>query len=229
MTMKVIIALPVPVSFISGVERHLADKKPHSHYERNRIGHGCYKYNLVSALISVQEEYKKRFEWIDKAYWRIVISILDTIDAIGAGLIEMAVKQAAVGFRQIAAASNKLSIQPAENPAYGERHIVGLEIDKGKAEIRALAEKIDEALRDVSKGTGRRFCDRIKRPFTPYLAVIRQGRTTRALSTTFALETVFDPPVGCVLDRIILHISGKMTDGERYESQKTVRLTNPAR
>jgi 2'-5' RNA ligase len=207
----------------------LADKKPHSHYERNRLGPGAYENKLVSALVSVREEYKKRFEWIDKAYWRIVISILDNIDALGAGLIEMAVKQTAVGFRQIPVTSNNLSTQPAENSAYGERHIVGLETDKGKNEIRALAEKIDEALRDVSKGTGRTFCDRIKRPFTPYLAVIRQGRTTRALNTGFALETIFDPPIGCVLDRIILHISGKMTGGERYESQKTVRLMNPAR
>jgi hypothetical protein len=195
--MKVVIALPLPLSFISEVERHLVDKKPHSHYEINKVVYGgYYEYNRVSALVSVQEEYTKRFEWIDKAYWRIVISIPDNIDAVGAGLIEMAVKQAAVGFRQIPVTSNNLSTQPTENLYYGNRYTVCLEIDKGKDEIRILAEKIDEALRDVSKGTGRRFCDRIKRPFTPYLAVIRQGRTTRALDTGFALKTVFNPSLG---------------------------------
>jgi hypothetical protein len=99
-----------------------------------------------------------------------------------------------------------------------------VEFDKGKNEITMLAEKIDEVLTKESKETGHTFRNRIKRPFTPYLAIIRQGRTMRALSTGFGRETVFEPPVECALNRIVLNISGKLSNGEQYRSQKLVKL-----
>jgi hypothetical protein len=213
---KVIIALPIPLSFAAEVEKQLMDKKLHF---RGWISvHGKDKKHFER--ISVREEYRKRFEWIPKAYRRITVAIFDNIDTVTAGLIAMAVKQAAVGSSQIHITSNRLSTQPEEDPRLWYRRIVGLDIDKGKTEIIRLADKIDKALTQVSIETNHALSNRIKRPFTPYLAIIRQSRTTRALATNFAHETVFEPPLECVLNRIIVNIS----NGKDYRVQKLIWL-----
>jgi hypothetical protein len=215
-TVKVIIALPLPVPFAAELEKHLTDKKTHFRGWISVQGKDKKHFEQISA----REEYRKRFEWIPKAYRRIAVAIFDNVDAAAAGLLEMAVKQAAVGSSQIHISSNRLSTQPEEDPRLGYRHIVGLDIDKGKTEIIRLAEMIDKALMQISIETSHVLSNRIKRPFTPYLAIIRQGRTTRALATNFARETVFEPPLECVLNRIIVNIS----NGKDYRVQKLIWL-----
>ncbi|MDR0583265.1 MAG: hypothetical protein LBG57_02805 [Treponema sp.] len=235
--MKVIIALPVPMPFMAEVEKHLAEKRldfrgwiPQWKLRKLRKTNKKRYERLVEEgkrkrfeWVSPRDEYGKRFEWIPKAYWRITIALFNNVDAADAGLLAMAVKQAAVAFKQILITSNGLSTQPVEDPHLGSRRIVGLEIDKGKTGIIQLAEKIDEALAKISKETGRSFCNKIKRPFTPYLALIRRGGTTRSLSTDFARETIFKPPLECVLKRIIVNISS----GKDYRLQKLVKLRHP--
>jgi hypothetical protein len=88
--------------------------------------------------------------------------------------------------------------------------------------MAALADSIDAMLMRIGEATGNTFHEKIKRPFIPYVVVVRRGRPRNPVG--MYNDLLLDPPLECVLDKVAVYMSEKRPSGKVWTAQKVFRL-----
>jgi hypothetical protein len=105
---------------------------------------------------------------------------------------------------------------------------IALKFKDGIEEMTALADNIDARLMRVGKKIGYIFHERIKRPFIPYVVVVRRGRPRFPVGLhskgKYFKDMTINPPLECVLDKVAVYISDKQSSGDVWTAQKVFRL-----
>jgi hypothetical protein len=96
--------------------------------------------------------------------------------------------------------------------------------------MTALADSIDTALMRTGKETDYMIHERIQRPFIPYVVIVRRGRPRNPVALYnkgklfHNINMMFNPPLECVLDKVTVYMSDKMSSGDVWTAQKVFRL-----
>jgi 2'-5' RNA ligase len=111
---------------------------------------------------------------------------------------------------------------------WGGVDCIALKFKDGVKEMTALADSIDTRLMRIGKTIGYIFRERIKRPFIPYVVLVRRGRPRNPVGLRpkgkYSQAMTFNPPLECVLDKVAVYISEKQSSGNVWTAQKVFRL-----
>jgi 2'-5' RNA ligase len=226
-TMRVYVALPLPDTF---------------------------KAELRRRLLPLRKE-NPQYHWVDDAEdLHITISFPGELDEHGTQFVLNAVRESVAGFGPIRVSSPGLflcafwrdrigqSLDPSrslwlfgssqKNPSrWGGVDCVALKFKDGVEEMAALADNIDTALMRRGKETDFSIQEKVRRPFIPYVVLVRRGRPRNTIvlyrKGKYYKDMTLNPPLECVLDKATVYISGKRSSGDVWTTQKEFPLTKP--
>jgi len=189
----------------------------------------------ISARLGALKKENPKYRWLDGQDMRITTNFYGKVDAAGAGLVQSAVKLAAAGFGPFTMSVGSMGIN--WDLMRVARHVnntrvavawQSLFVRKGIDEMTALADKIDATLAEISKHSRSSFRDRIKRPFKPYITIVRMGRPRESIvvrrnGRTFS-RYPFKPAPEYLVQEAAVYVSGRLPDGARRTFRTLVRL-----
>jgi 2'-5' RNA ligase len=165
----------------------------------------------------------------------ITISFPGEVDVRGTGFVLNVVRDSAAGFGPIRTNASGLFLcafhRSFKSPVsarsrwlfgcgrknhsrWGGVDCIALQFKDGIEEMTALADSIDAAL---MQRAGYMFHEKIKRPFIPYIVVVRRGRPRNRIGLghkgKYLRDMTLNPPLECVLDKAAVYISDKQSSG----------------
>jgi 2'-5' RNA ligase len=211
----------------------------------------AFKAELSRQLLPLRKA-NSQYQWVDQAEdLHIPINFPGEVDAHSTPFILNAVRESAAAFGPIRISAPGLylcafwrerkgqSSDPSNSrwlfghsqknrSRWGGVDCIALQFKKGIEEMTALADSIDTGLMRAGKTTGFMFREKIKRPFIPYIVLVRRGRprNTIVLRCTgkYLPGICFNPPLECVIDKVGVYMSDKMASGDVWTAQKEFRL-----
>jgi 2'-5' RNA ligase len=180
---------------------------------------GTFKAELRRRLLPFRKE-NPSYRWVDDAEdLHITINFPGEMEVYGTQFVLDAVRQSAAGFGPIRTSAAAFFLC-----AY---HCTAIKFRDGVEEMTALADSIDAALTRIGNKTGYMFREKIERPFTPYIVVVRRGRPRNTIVLHRKgkdLKETLNPPLECVLDKVAVYMSDKISSGNVRTVQKVFRL-----
>jgi 2'-5' RNA ligase len=209
-----------------------------------------FKAELSRWFLPLRKE-NSQFHWVDDTDLHITIAFPGELDARCTHYVQNVVKESVGDFGPVRASVSGLFLCAFRRERRGQFPIssktlwlfgngwngrsksggvdcIALKFKDGVEEITALADSIDARLTRVGKKIGYIFHERIKRPFIPYVVVVRRGRprTPVALDSKgkYFQDMTFNPPMECVLGKVAVYISAKKSSGDVWTAQKVFGL-----
>jgi len=193
-----------------------------------------FRAEMSVRLYALKKENSK-YHWLDDHEFHVTTNFYGDLDAKGVRLVHSAVKLAAAGFGAFTMSVGSIGIN--WDLMNRSRHIhntrvaaawAALFVDKGKEEITALADKIDATLMEISKNASFSFRERIRRPFTPYITILRMGRPRETVQIRANGKLIgrrwFRPAPECLVREAAVYAAGKMPPGVTLSTRTLVSL-----
>jgi 2'-5' RNA ligase len=236
--MRVYVALPLPEIFKTELKQRLLPLRKENH-EYHWVNDAEDLHIMIANPI------------LFKSNMNEVHAVPGELDACGAYYVQKAVKEGVADFRPIRIRSPGLFLcffyqdrigqypvssksrylfgcRQKDGSRWGGVDCAALKFMDGVKEMAALADNIDSALMSIGKATGNTFHERIKRPFIPYVVVVRRGRPRNPIvlqsKGRYFRDMTLNPPIECVLDKVTVYMSDKQSSGNIWTVQKTFRL-----
>jgi 2'-5' RNA ligase len=204
-----------------------------------------FKAELRQWLLPLRKE-NPQYHWVDDAEdLHITISFPGELDTLGTHFALNVVKESAAGFGPIRVSvpgfflcafyrdrlgqaqdisRSRWLFGRRSSSKWGGVDNIALKFKEGIEEMTALADSIDAGLKE----TGYMFHDKIRRPFTPYVVVVRRGRPRNPIGLhrkgKYFHDMSLNPPMECVLDKVAVYISDKRPSGDVWTAQKVFKL-----
>jgi 2'-5' RNA ligase len=211
-----------------------------------------FKTELRKRLLPLRKE-NSQYHWVDDAKdLHITINFPGEVDAHNMPFVLDAVRESTADFGPIKLSAPGLFLcafwrewsgeSPDSSSSYwlfGRRQkihsrwggvdCIALKFKDGIEEMRLLANSIGIALiHSARKENGFKFCEKVRRPFIPYVVLVRRGRPRNTIvlrrKGEYFQDMSFNPPLECVLDKTAVYMSDKQSSGDVWTAQEAFRL-----
>ncbi|MDR3168179.1 MAG: RNA 2',3'-cyclic phosphodiesterase [Treponema sp.] len=163
---------------------------------------------LAAALVSVREQYLD-FRWTGEENYHITLAFLGEVDGRGVSILEKVLQETIQTAGPFSIRAGNIIVLPPQGPA----HVIALDIEKGKLEMRNLAACFEKNLAAIGEKEGYPFRKPEARPYTPHLTLARKGRTALKLSPD---ERNWSINAHGVIRNVTLFKSDLYREGPRY-------------
>jgi 2'-5' RNA ligase len=157
--------------------------------------------------------------WTRADNLHVTVAFLGDVDKAGVGILTRAMADVAAVTAPIAVRLGSPITLPKGRPA----NVLALDFLEGRAEIAALAARVEAAL--VTAGEEARYAFRTpeRRPFTPHLTIARKGSGPLFVTQD---EQHRELPLGGIMDKLVVFRSELFHDGPIYTALAEFGLTN---